>query len=296
MQTAACDIRTASAPERQLAAWLLPRALGMSPLSMHVEPSVLVAYVEDRLAGALALACAVAPNDPPTVPCAVHVVPWARRRGVGKALLAEAERLALHWGVRGLSSFDAVREGSPEAHGWAWLGFDFHVALERFRCSVFAMRDVLEPLWRRVRSHGNIPPRARLTSLAEAPADEVRRLRAMHLGGSDARGAVFTEAHDPDISRAAWTPDGRLAGILACRGPEDGAVFVDTRVVAPGERGGWANLCMMREAVEQGIAKGATAIVFEAGPAHQDTVSLARRAGGELVHRNLRFVRVIQNA
>ncbi|MBX3363594.1 MAG: GNAT family N-acetyltransferase [Phycisphaeraceae bacterium] len=295
MQTQELSIRRASTPERQLAAWLLPRALGVSRLSQHVEPSVLVAYMEGRLAGALAMACIVAPNESPAVPCALHVVPWVRRRGVARGLLAEAERLALHWGVPGLTSFDAVHEGSPEAECWAWLGFEPVVAMQRFRCSGVAMQDALAPLWKRMQARGGIPEGAKLTPLGEAPPEQLSRLRAMHLGSLPDGIEVYGESHDPDISLAAWTADGRVAGMLVCRRPVNGAVFVESRVVAPGQRNGWVNLCLMLEGVKRGMAKGATAIEFDAGPAHADTVLLARRAGGELVHRTLRFRRAIKS-
>ncbi|MCK6476635.1 MAG: GNAT family N-acetyltransferase [Phycisphaerales bacterium] len=292
------SIREASPPERQLAAWLLPRSLGMSQLSQRVEPSVLVAYEAGRFAGAIAVACVTPPSDPPAVPCALHVVPWARQRGLGRDLVASAAGLARLWGVRAISSFEAVEETSDEAQGWSRLGFAPTVAVERFACEAIELRRVLAPLWERLTSRGRVPAGSRLTSLAEAPREDVLKLRAMHLvgGSGSTEAALATDAYDQESSTVAWSRDGRVTGILLCRRMVDGVSHIDSRVVTPGEQRTWVNVGLMHRSLDHGIAMGLRSMTFDAGPEHRDTAILAAKAGGVLVYRTNRYMLAVPPA
>lgn len=288
----ACEVREADAIERRLAVWLLPQAVA-SPL----DPHVLVAVSPDgrRLLGVAAVACTVPADDPPGVPCAVHVVEGERGRGIGRSLLAGAEALARHWGVPNLASWEPAEQGGEAAAGWARLGFTPHRTLRRFRCSAEALLGVVGPVWDRLREHGSIPPGTRVAPIGGVPREQVLRLQSMHLGGRPEAVAAALDAgrYCPHGSVAIVLPDGRLAGIVLARWTDEQTISVDSKVVAPGVRGSWVNAALMAEGLRGAGPKGLAFVTFEAGERHRDTARLAERAGGVCVLTLERHVRPV---
>ena len=78
---------------------------------------VLVAHVEGRLAGSVQLDCDMPPNQPHRAEIAKLLVdPEFRRRGIGRALMVEIERLAKERG-RSLLTLDTASDGAEALYG-----------------------------------------------------------------------------------------------------------------------------------------------------------------------------------
>jgi len=257
------------------------------------EPEVLVA----RGPGGAILGAAALQwqgwRTPPGFPLLVEVVPSARRRGVGRALVEAAAALATGE-APGLWAWDLLAEASKAARFLAACGFAPRTRVRDYRVEVAAAASVASAVVARLRERGRVPPGARVVPLREADLAAVARLVTWELGTAPtdlrARLAAGTAEFNLDHSLALLAGS-HLAGAVLIRWEAE--PVADAIVVAPAYRGGWANALMLDAITALGRAVGATHFRFIAEQGVRDTVKLASRAGGEVIEERVGYYRAL---
>jgi GNAT superfamily N-acetyltransferase len=270
-------VTVASDAEARACLALLPEVRGGT-----VE--LLIARRRGELAGAAAVFWR-SWRRPSGFPLTLRVVPDARRRGVGRRLLAAAAGLA-EAETDGLWSYEAVAEESEAARFMAAYGFTAHHRELHFQGTVEALLHDIAPLAARLRGRGGAASRARIVPLSLAPLEEIGWLVSAELGGGPARALArlrrrtVTDAESRDRSHVVMIDDS-VAGAMLWGVAPDGVAAVEARVVAPGWRGGPINLVLLEAGLLRCQAEGVTRMRFHCDDTVRDTISLARRAAAQ---------------
>ncbi len=260
----------------------------------HTVRENLVAWWNDGASPpALAGALEYAPGQGAIVAVRLRVIRTHRRRRIGSALLERVFALAA---ARGVSAVVAVGNSvsEPEAE-------PFYQAHEFRRMSRLTTMDAgaagalaqLVPLVDRLYASGRVPAGLRVTTVADAPKEQVARLYLDEIGRHpdwNAMPVVETLQKSEYARCPVLMVGGEVAAFVLWR-VEGEIAPVPARVVAPAFQGSWANAILMRTGIEGGMAAGGRIIRFEIPEGNRDTLKLARRFGARLVSTRDLYVR-----
>ncbi|MES2755494.1 MAG: GNAT family N-acetyltransferase [Pseudomonadota bacterium] len=261
----------------------IANCVALLPRLAFPETNWLTARDGDAVVGAAGLVW-LSSGDDASFPIAVEVLPSARRRGVGRALVAAAQDLA-DGETDALHSALPIAADDPagafaEACGFtpSRRSFEFLVGTQEIVAHMAALVS-------RLRRSGRVPDSARVVAARDADRFELAHL-------------VATEFHNGPIgvynglTGDTLAPDGRLGHSLAvldgdflagaCLWTLDGEHHgaVEANVVAPTARRGWANALLVEATVRAMRDAGADSFRFSCDEHVRDTVNIATRGGG----------------
>jgi GNAT superfamily N-acetyltransferase len=267
-----------------------PACLALMPKAAGARAELLIARADGEFAGAGAVFW-VNGADPPGFHVLVSVLPPARRRGVGRALIEAAANLA-DGETDGLWSLEAATAESAAAKFLEACGFTPRKREYYYEVGVDPLLKEVEDIAGRLRARHRIPERAEALYLSEpsAPLDEIAWLVAREFNGvptinlrSLARRRE-DEADGPVFVRL----DGELISAMLCR-KQDGMAYVDVRVVSKRWRNNWPNLVMLEKALRWGRGEALPHARFFCDESVHDTINLARRGDGVEVDVKTRY-------
>ena len=291
VQTTDFSIRDALVSDMRACRMLMPDVF-----SAEHAPEMMVAFdASGALVGAASVAWQ-AVGDPAAFPVSVHVVPDARRQGLGRALL-DAIAALVRGEAMSLQPWSVLREDSAAAAFCLATGFTVHHRVLHFLGEASEMEAMLASYREKLDRAGWIPPGARVVKLPEAPPAEVANLVSREFHGNPA--ALLARLHGvagtppvPDRS-VVLLLDGVVVGAQLANIAADGILEVDANVVIPNLRRGWANLLLTHEGTRNSVAHGTKAFRFFCDDRVIDTVNLARRSGAERVAVDLVLRRAV---
>jgi GNAT superfamily N-acetyltransferase len=270
--------------------WAICRAL--LPASCRCPASIrdgllAVQPGEPRVAGA-----AVIDYDDVLAWIDLLVIPGGRRRGTGTLLLDAAlctasRRAALRAIVMAgdaAASLFLEKRGFTAVSRFMTFEADFGRAAPLFRDA----RD-------RVAAGRRVPSGVRLTTIPEAPPEQVARLYAEHI------------ANRADLSEApiAWKYDAQrwtYSPVVMVDGVVQAVMFLEVkgemghihaRMVARGFRGGWANALQLGMFADLGLSTAMRRFRFQTRDTTVDTLRMAKRVGAREIAATTRFERDI---
>ncbi len=254
-------------------------------------PVLWVAVEEGAVVGAAGVSWHIT-AQPAGFPFYVHVMPGARRRGIGTALVKTIAAAAQEDAPFLNSWFDVA----PDSEAAAFLGatgfacvrqvFEFEAQMKKFY-------DLIKVTYDRFDKRGKLTADFHIVSLAEAPADQVAALVADNFAMASASSlshvAQGTSSHDPDKS-VALLKGGHVLGALLYSW-NGGDIGIDAWVVAEDARGTSANLMLVEAASRRALEAGAWRFRFSCTDDVRDTINLARRGGAVQTATKARFSR-----
>lgn len=256
-----------------------PACLALLPDLHNLDAEFLIARQDGALAGAAGLVWRHR-RTAAGFPLEVEVLPDRRRRGVGRALVAAALRLA-QGEAPGLWSRRPLEAGSTaaafaEACGFRERGREHHFIAEVAKVSAY-----VAPLVAKLKARGHIPARARIVALKDAPPVDAAWLISAEFGGGPGAALAVLAGRagggiDLERSRAVMDGD-QLAGVVFGRGGDDMAI-VEGSIVAPAWRKGWANALITDAVLAVARDGGFDRFRFHCGEEVLDTMRLAERA------------------
>ena len=160
------------------------------------------------------------------------------------------------------------------------LGFAAVRRVLYFEADGKRFHSMIDTIRNRMERAGRALAEARLIPLAEAPQAEVARMLSEELGADQGIAASIARsdvAVDRQKSVVLMVGDA-VGGALLYRWA-DGLPEIDSNIVRPAWRGGWANVALLEKATRNGLEGGATAFRFSCDEDVRDTINLARRSG-----------------
>jgi hypothetical protein len=178
---------------------------------------------------------------------------------------------------------------SAEASIWLDLGFERDAVKITHESGYGQYFDELDRTLSRLTERGRVPAAARVVGLREAPSDQVVSLLVEGIGMSRPVAALMLSGGGPQrihpaLSCVAMCGDLVVALNLASR-ISDSTARLDSVVVKPGWRKGWANVWVKHEGARRAIASGKTRIIAETGDEHGDSRRQARRNGSVVLRK-----------
>ena len=197
--------------------------LALLPEVRDMPVELLAAHREGEIVGAAALGWE-SWTRPAGFPVAVHVVPGARRSGVGRALIEAALDL-IDGETDGLWSLGNLDEESAAASFARACGFKAEKRVLHFHMETRIFHDHLSRIVEHLRRRKRISADARAVALRDADMEGVARLVATELGSSPrrlhARFRAAVAGDDPygvDLDHSTVIMEGdHIAGALLCR-------------------------------------------------------------------------------
>lgn len=224
-------------------------------------------------------------GEPACFPVLVHVVPSARRQGIGRALVAAA---AAHCraDADGIRTWSAVANGSEAAAFLTAVGFARHRRMLFFETDGAAFHAMVERLRAGLERAGRIAAGSRIAALHEAPAKAVVALLAADFPAPAAEilrrlQRAEPDSFDLDRSVALFVGEELAGGLLYSW--NDGLPAIDALAVAPSFRNTSAVVLLLTAATRNGLDGGATRFRFSCGEDNRDTIKLARRCGAKAI-------------
>jgi GNAT superfamily N-acetyltransferase len=262
--------------------------LALLPQARDFPVELLIARRGGEVVGAAALSWR---NwaEPVGFPTLIHVVPAARRRGVGTRLLHAAADLAAEE-TDGLWTFAKVAETGPAAAFLRAAGFAVGRRHHHFEADIAALFADVAPKAERLRRRGRVPEDMVVTPLSAAPLGEIGWLVAIELGGAPEQALRRLERRVRNASAVsgdrslALISDGEVVAVMLWR-IEDGVALIDGRVVHPAHRGGWPNAILLEASLNRIRDEGVTRFRFDCDDTVRDTLSLARRCAATETER-----------
>ena len=214
----------------------------------------------------------------------VHVLEPYRRQGIGSHLYqricAEAERT----GALALATLHGPADGTEGERFLAAKGFRLVDHLTTFEADTRKAHHLLLPQRERLSSRRKIPSSARLVSLSEAPLGQVARMHADHVGPTlysaglqlDEQGVREAAVNSSVVLMVA----DRVIGLLLVL-REGRAAVADSQIVAPGYRGGWANVVLLTAALQGMLEGGISHCRFTCSSRQRHALKMARRVDAE---------------
>jgi GNAT superfamily N-acetyltransferase len=248
------------------------------------------AFIAADPAGLIIGAAAISPRlralPMPGPKVAIHVIPPARGRGLGRDLSETCARIVLKYRAKVLYAWDMCEAGSPAIATWAKLGFDQAVSVQEGCMDVRRLFDYLKPLYDGILERGWIPRDARIVALHEADHRQIAALHAECLGGTIhdllwvLRGDAPTQ-YDSALSPVIIVKEKVVAfSLLERTGPD--SAFVHSTVVHPALRDGWANLWLKYYGASRCVDLGVQRVLHHSYDQHRDTRRLARATGATI--------------
>ena len=274
-------VRPARDVEMRACRLLLP-----ATFTATAAPEMLVAAGEGGVLGAAAIGWFHLRADPAACfPVLVHVIPQARRHGVGRALIAAA---LAHCGAEadGLRTWFPVAEESEASSFLLAAGFAPYRRMLFFEAEGATFHAMVERIRAGLERAGRIGAASRIGALREAPAEAVAALLADDFPAPAWEilrrlGSAVPDAFDLERSVALFV-DGQLAGALLYSW-NDGAPSIDALAVAPAFRGTSAVVLLLEAATRNGLEGGASRFTFSCDEGNRDTTNLARRCGARFL-------------
>lgn len=199
----------------------------------------------------------------------IHVVPGFRRRGIGSQIVASL----LGGELRSLEGIvDTVKE--PGAASFCERnGFRRVEQMFTVEGDVAEMQNYLH----RLRARIQMPPRARLVRLPDAPFEKIARLHAEEVAHSELNPwrALLGQMQGMALSPVVMMDD-EVAGFLLLQ-IEGATVAVHSRVIAPAYRGGWVLVVALSDALDVSWEAGCRVARFSYLDSNRDTERLAQR-------------------
>lgn len=287
-EPASCAIRRASPDELTEVRRLLPQVFtaGSAP------DIVLVAAgkASRPLLGAAAVSWQ-AWGKPPGFPFLLHVIEPARRRGIGRALVAAVAR-ACRGETERLRGWRSVDEDSDAEAFLRAVGFSVTRRVLHFEGDAQAFYDEVGTILKRIAASGRMPREMTISPLAVIEAPPLARFVSETFGSAyetclvNARG-IGPNAWDRERSMVLRI-GGQIKGALLGRW-RDGMPEVDVLLVAPELRGGWANVAMLGAAMDVGLTAGVSRFRLCCEDSQINTMKLARRVAARERHVVLEF-------
>jgi GNAT superfamily N-acetyltransferase len=216
--------------------------------------------------------------------CALHVIPPARGKGLGRELADTAAHIARRLGARAMYAWDMHEAQSPAITMWSKLGFTKTVRVEEGCNDVARTVEYLATIYQGVLQRGWIPSNARIIPLSQADPRQIARLHVDHLGG------IYDEIlhtlhgntplkYDPRLSPVILVDEEVIAFTLCERiGPD--SAFVHATAVHTSFRNGWANVWLKYNGVCGCLDLGVKALLYHTYDQHRDTRRVNRATGG----------------
>lgn len=278
------SIRRASDAEAYACRLLLPEAFSLS-----AAPVLLVATPADMQAQIVAAAalhweeCGADPG----FGLQLHVVPSARRHGIGRALIEAATQLC-QGETSALRTSRPLPEGCEAEPFLAATGFVQRRQIRHFEAGLQHYHAIVDGFYQRLALHGQIPAEIRVVSAREVPAGPLATLLASEfpVQRETARrwlSGEATDGYDLDASVVLMVED-HIAGALFIR--FNGTVpTIDALVIRKRFRKSWANVVLLRQATFRGLEIGRgngwpmdlQKIRFSCDEDNHDTLRLAAR-------------------
>jgi GNAT superfamily N-acetyltransferase len=256
--------------------------LALMPEAANDHTELLVARRDGALAGAAAVIWQ-SWSQPAGFPLKIHVLPHARRRGVGRTL-CDAAKALIAGETTGLWALEPVEPETAEAAFMEACGFAVARRERFFQASTAALKARIAPLAEKLAASGRAPKGARVVPLKEGPMDEVGWLVAAEFGGGPFQmlSRLQARARDDRISTGdrshVLIHEGRVCAVVLAR-MDHGVGVIDARVVAPGWRGDWAGAMILAHMARRAEAEGVAEFRFHCDETVLDTLKLARRTG-----------------
>ena len=277
-------IHRASDAEAYACRLLLPEAfsLGAAPVLLVATP----ADIPGQIIASAALTWEEFGADP-GFGLQLHVVPSARRQGVGRALIEAAAQLC-QGETSALRTSRPLPDGSEAEPFLEATGFVQGRRMRHFEAGLQHYHAIVDSFYQRLASHGQIPTDARVVSAREVPAGPLATLLASEfpVQRETARrwlSGEATDGYDLDASVVLMV-EGEIAGALFIR--FNGTTpTLDALVIRKRFRKSWANVVLLREATFRGLEIGRghgwsmdlQKIRFSCDQDNHDTLRLAAR-------------------
>lgn len=272
--------------------------LALLPEVRAMPAELIAANRDDELVGAAAVIWE-SWSDPAGFPIAVHVIPPARRNGIGRALvqaacaLVDGETDGL-WGINKIDEVGAAAD-FLRACGFAPLKRTLHFEMEGQ-----AFYDHASRIVERLRRHGRIPADAHAIALRDARLDDVAWLVSREFPSGPIqlltrmRQSLALPRDDGiDMERSTVIMEGeQMVGALLYRW-NGGHPAIEVNVVAPHRRNTYVNALQLQVATGRGLEGGASSFRFDTEVATRDSMNLARRGDGRLIATEALFYRAV---
>ena len=234
---------------------------------------------------------------PAGFPISVHVIPEARRKGIG-GLLVDAALAMIEGEADGLWTLGRIDETGAAADFLRARGFGPEKRILHFEMEGQLFYDHVGRIVDRLRRHGRIPENAQTIALRDArledvawlvgrefPAGPVRLLSRMR------RALAANDSSGIDMDRSTVVMEGdQIVGALLYQW-NDGYPTIEANVVAPQWRNSYVNALQLQVATGRGLEGGASRFRFDTETAVHDSINLARRGGARQISSEARFYR-----
>ncbi|WP_353200318.1 GNAT family N-acetyltransferase [Sandarakinorhabdus sp.] len=273
----------------------LPACLALLPATADPGAQHWAALIDGEIAGAGAMQWR-GQNTPPGFGVTVFVRDGARRRGVGRALLA-AMAAAADGETDGLWSADRYRDDAPAAAFLVRCGFVAGQRDVHSRIPLQGMQTQIEAIVARLEKTRRIPTGVATPTLRDAPLERTAMLIAAGFGQQPAqvlarlqRSLVdpFAVRLNPDVSTVI-VEDGAVVGVLLAATTGDTA-SIDCNIVAPHRRRSYVNALQLYVASRR-AAPLVTWIDYYSDSRVADTMNVAARGGGDIRFSEARYWR-----
>lgn len=277
-------VRAATAADLRACRMLLPKFFA---LGSDVILFVAIDSESEWIIGAGAISW----DDPMLVdgsrPIAIQVIaPW-RRRGVGRALLERISNDAVARNTPGIFVLHWLDLQSPYVAALRSMGFEPQRRRFQYEGRIKDGLPALAGLYQGIIERNWIPKSAKIISLSEADIKAVAKLHLKYLGGNRADLLSSLRGGPPgyfDRTSFVLTLDGAVVGFnLGRMRPAEKVCEIDSTVVDPSLRLGWANLWMRYHAGVWLLEHGIERVRYRALEEHTDTRRTFRRGKTKLI-------------
>ena len=285
MRAGAADYVVRRAAEAELGA-----ALALIPEAAAAGASPEAVFVACRAQTPDVLGAAAFSTLPDDTRCTgvrgdVFVLPSARRRGVGTALLGALTQEAARWDVPHLHGWRAYQAGG-ETQFLQRNGFEPLRSIRHFRVDIATADTVCTAMLERWSKQGRIPGELALAPLASTHLEEASELYARHFG--------LSAAHAKNLLRLAGASDARalsfelrhqkrLLGVIVWKCPPDELPTVDLWIASPEFRLGWPAMVLLQKSVRRCAELGFSEAGFHCNDDARATLHIARLINATLV-------------
>ena len=256
------------------------------PQAVHHGSKVATLVATDAnglIVGAAAISPRLRTLPLPGPRCALHVIPPARGKGLGRELADTAAHLARRLGGRALYAWDMHEADSRPIAMWARLGFTQTVCVQEARTEVARGLEYLKPIFQGVVERGYIPANARVVPLVQADPLQIARLHVDCLGGIYEEILAALHGETPLRYNAQLSPvvlvDGKVMAFNLCERTGADCGFVHATVVHPSLRDGWANLWLKYRGLCACVDLGVKTLLSHSYDQHRDTRRITRAFG-----------------
>ena len=224
--------------------------------------------------------------------------PWRRRR-VATSLLAHIEEANKAFGAKALYAASRVDLASEEFSRWAWMGFKPCETVEEHVLPIGQFEARLGPLVERMRATGRIPANARVLPLYQANPAAVLQFHLVQMGGDRSELARKLKGQGagaflPRQSQVLFV-DNEVNGCLLAHRTSRETIVIDSNIVEPRLRGGWAN-AWMKLAAFRTSPPGVTEFRFTTFDHYADTRSFTKKLGGTTIRTTALMYRPIRTS